>query len=42
MLMGASIASVAWIAFYPWTKLKRLQQLEAGTDAGTGPDEAQL
>jgi len=29
MIMGASIASVAWIAFYPWTKLKRLAELEA-------------
>jgi len=28
MIMGASIASVGWIAFTPWAKLKRLQQLE--------------
>lgn len=29
MIMGASIASVAWIAFWPWAKLQRLRQLEA-------------
>lgn len=28
MIMGGSIASVAWIAFYPWAKLRRLKELE--------------
>lgn len=28
MIMGASIASIAWIAFSPWVKLKRLKELE--------------
>ncbi|WP_290805615.1 hypothetical protein [Herbiconiux sp.] len=32
MIMGASIASVAWIAFYPWAKLKRLAELEASAE----------
>lgn len=32
MIMGAAIASVAWIALTPWTKLKRLKELEAGGD----------
>lgn len=30
MIMGGSIASIAWIAFTPWAKLKRLKQFEAG------------
>lgn len=30
MIMGAAIASVGWIAFYPWAKLKRLKKLEDG------------
>ncbi|MFG6444458.1 hypothetical protein ACFXP7_04180 [Microbacterium sp. P06] len=34
MIMGASIASVAWIAFYPWSAVKRLRDIEAGGDAG--------
>lgn len=29
MLLGGSIASIMWIAFVPWSKLKRLQELEA-------------
>jgi hypothetical protein len=29
MIMGAAIASVAWIAFYPSAKLRRLRELEA-------------
>jgi hypothetical protein len=29
MLMGASIASIAWVGFYPWEKLKRLRAMEA-------------
>ncbi|KJL37753.1 hypothetical protein RS81_03511 [Microbacterium terrae] len=28
MLMGASIASIVWIAFVPWAKLKRLKEIE--------------
>lgn len=37
MIMGASIASIAWIAFVPWTKLARLRELDAepGRDPGT-------
>lgn len=34
IIMGASIASIAWIAFYPWSKMKRLRELDekAGGD----------
>ena len=28
MIMGAAIASVAWIGFYPWAKLKKLKAFE--------------
>ncbi|WP_344818572.1 hypothetical protein [Microbacterium soli] len=28
LIMGASIASIVWIACYPWSKLRRLKQLE--------------
>ncbi len=35
MIMGASIASVAWIGFYPWARLRRLRELEAVVDAKT-------
>jgi hypothetical protein len=28
MIMGAAIASIGWIAFWPWTKLKRLRELD--------------
>lgn len=28
MIMGGSIASVMWIAFVPWSKLRRLRELE--------------
>ncbi|MFD5215077.1 hypothetical protein [Microbacterium sp. NPDC058345] len=35
MIMGASIASVGWIACYPWTKLKRLKELEEGQQGST-------
>jgi hypothetical protein len=41
MIMGASIASVAWVGFYPWTKLKRLRELEAAVAAGGGPEASQ-
>lgn len=36
MIMGGSIASVMWIAFYPWAKLRRLRDLESEAD-GTAP-----
>ncbi|WP_264629851.1 hypothetical protein [Microbacterium hydrothermale] len=29
MIMGASIASIAWIGFWPWAKLRRLRELDA-------------
>lgn len=35
MIMGASIASVAWIAFFPRAKLKRLKGLEDGEKGNT-------
>jgi hypothetical protein len=35
MIMGAAIASVAWIGFYPWAKLRRLRELEAERAATT-------
>ena len=28
MIMGGSIASIMWIGFYPWGKLRRLRELE--------------
>jgi len=28
MIMGASIASVMWVAFVPWSKLRRLRELD--------------
>ena len=37
MIMGASIASVAWIALYPWAKLRRLRESEAQSASDT-PD----
>lgn len=30
MIMGASTVSIAWIAFFPWAKLKRLKELDDG------------
>ncbi|WP_267059741.1 hypothetical protein [Microbacterium sp. cx-59] len=30
MIMGASIASIAWIAFVPWSKFRRLRELDEG------------
>jgi hypothetical protein len=39
MIMGAAIASVAWVGFYPWSKLKRLRELEAAI-AAAGDAEA--
>lgn len=29
MIMGASIASIAWIALWPWERLRRLRELDA-------------
>jgi len=29
MIMGASIASVAWVCFYPFAQMRRLKELEA-------------
>lgn len=29
MIMGASIASIVWIAVVPWSKLKRLREQDA-------------
>lgn len=48
MIMGAAVASVMWIGFVPWTRLKRLRELEAryaagkseGEGAGEGPTPA--
>jgi hypothetical protein len=37
MIMGASIASVAWIAFYPWSAVKRLRELEGSQNRDTKP-----
>lgn len=37
MIMGAAIASVAWIGFYPFAELKRLRAREAAAEAGEGP-----
>jgi hypothetical protein len=41
MIMGASIASVAWVGFYPWAKLKRLRELEAAVASGGDPEASQ-
>jgi len=41
MIMGASIASVAWVGLYPWAKLKRLRELEAAVAAEGGPEASQ-
>ncbi|MFB2580494.1 hypothetical protein ACEXQD_04525 [Herbiconiux sp. P15] len=38
MIMGASIASVAWIGFYPWSAVKRLRELEAAGTNNPDPD----
>ncbi|WP_181030640.1 hypothetical protein [Clavibacter michiganensis] len=37
MIMGAAIASIAWIAFWPWAELKRLRAMEAAAEAAEGP-----
>lgn len=33
MIMGASIVSIGWIAFWPWAQLKRLRELESNAEA---------
>lgn len=38
VIMGASIASVAWIAFSPWAQMRRLREIDAQNTAGTGDD----
>ncbi|MEV8249640.1 hypothetical protein AB0O87_01785 [Microbacterium sp. NPDC076768] len=38
MIVGASIVSIGWIAFWPWTQLKRLREFEEG--AAAGPESA--
>lgn len=38
MIMGASIISIGWIAFWPWAQLKRLRVLEAELAAGPDPE----
>ena len=35
MIMGAAIASVAWICFVPWTKLKELRAQEEQRERGS-------
>ncbi|MGO1838659.1 MAG: hypothetical protein ACTH0E_03990 [Candidatus Microbacterium stercoravium] len=35
MIMGASIASIVWLAIYPWAKLERLKTLENRGDETT-------
>lgn len=40
MIMGAAIASVAWVGFYPWAELKRLRAMEAAAKAAEGPGTA--
>ncbi|MBX0301229.1 hypothetical protein K2F54_14740 [Cryobacterium sp. 1639] len=40
MIMGASIASIAWVGFYPWEKLKRLRALEAEAAAAETSGES--
>ena len=41
MIMGASIASIAWVGFYPWEKLKRLRAMEAAAEAVDTSGESQ-
>ncbi|WP_445444855.1 hypothetical protein [Clavibacter sp. km3a] len=36
MIMGASIASVAWVGCYPWAKLRKLRAMEAAEAAREG------
>lgn len=36
MIMGGAIASVMWIALVPWSKLRRLDELDRRGDEATG------
>jgi len=38
MIMGAAIASVAWVGFYPWAKLKKLKAFEEQQHTPDPPD----
>lgn len=37
MIMGAVIASIAWIAFWPSAELKRLRAMEGAATADEDP-----
>jgi len=39
MIMGAAIASVAWIGFYPWAKLKKLRAFEEEQQQPNPPEK---
>lgn len=36
MIMGGAIASVMWIVFVPWSKLRRLRELDERTELADG------
>lgn len=36
MIMGGAIASIMWIAFVPWAKLRRLRELDDRADESNG------
>lgn len=36
MIMGGAIASIAWIAFYPWAQMRRLREIDAQAAAEAG------
>jgi hypothetical protein len=38
MIMGASIASIVWIAIYPWAKLKKLREMDGVTENRSGSE----
>jgi hypothetical protein len=37
MIMGAAIASIAWIAFWPSAELRRLRALASARETDAGP-----
>ncbi|ROS54180.1 hypothetical protein EDF50_0257 [Frigoribacterium sp. PhB24] len=39
MIMGAAIASVAWIGFYPWAELRKLKAFEEEQQLAPDPPE---